>query len=282
MKTNQNKICRNMISLFSLAVFSAGAQVRDPGVWVSCTGEAFVRNITVEEAHQLALQRARQDAVEKACGISVQSETLVKNFMTAGDFVHAISQGRVVEEKDLQWETVSIPGDRPDRPPVIMVRVAMNARVLSESGEPDPNFKISLIMYKREFRSGDEAVFRIQASRDCHVTLLSLAANDSVYVLFPNVVQKDNFLKAGEIIKIPETGFKIRVATLPGHVKDSEVVMAIATKKNVRFFEEEDMDPKPGSIGTPRFAALKLARILSSIPKSERVEDSKVYTVTSE
>jgi len=271
-----------MISLFFLTVFSAGAQVRGPGVWVSCSGEAFVRNITVEEAHNLALQRAMQDAVEKACGIAVQSETLVKNFMTAGDFVHAISQGRVVEEKDMQWETVSIPADKPDRPPVIMVRVTMNARVLSETGEADPNFRISLIMDKREFLSGEEAVFQIQAARDCHVTLLNLAANDSVYVLFPNNVQKDNFLKAGEIVKIPEGGFKIRVATLPGHARDSEVVMAIATKQNFRFFEESDMDPKPGSVGTPRFAALKLARILSGIPKSERVEDLKVYTVTSE
>ncbi|MBN1895633.1 DUF4384 domain-containing protein [bacterium] len=275
------KKCSNLAVVFCLALFPSWAAAQDQGSWVESTGEAFIRNITAEEAYSLALQRARQDAVEKACGVSVQSETLVRNFMTAGDFVHAISQGRVVEEQIFRWEIVPIPADNPERPPGILARVFMNARVLSETGEEDPGFRIGLEMEKREFRSGDKTAFWVQASKDCHATVLCLAANDSVYVLFPNPMQSENFLKAGERIRVPANGF-ITVSTLPGHSKDSEVVLALATKQNVRFFHETDADDEPGAVGTPKFAAMKLARILAGIPKSERAEDSKVYTVTSE
>ena len=267
--------------LFCMAWLSAMTRVQDEGVWVQCMGEAVIRNITAEEAHRLALENARQNAVEKGCGISLQSETWVNNFAMAGDFVRAISHGRVVEEKDLKWETASIPSDMPGRPPSLVVRVVMNARVVSESGVADPDFKISVEMNKREFRSGDEAVFNVSSTRDCYVTVLSLAANDSVYVLFPNAMQKNNGLKAGESIRIPDGGFKIRVMTLPGHTKDSEVVQVIATKQAVTIYDPADIAFGKGSVGTPRVAITKLARILAGISVSDRAEDSKIYTVSS-
>lgn len=283
MKNNAKSLDRiHLIAIGLIVTGSFFAQIRaqDSGTWVQCTGEAAISNITAEEANSLALQRARQNAVEKACGVLVQSETLVRNFTMAGDFVHAISHGRVVEEKDLHWETESLPPERPGSPPGVLVRVSMNARVVSESGIADPSFSIRIGINKGEFRSGEEAVFTIKATRDCYVTVLNLAANDSVYVLFPNVIQKNNLLKAGDSLRIPDGGFKIRVATLPGHQKDSEVVQVIATKQAVTFFDKTDQAFGSGAVGTPRVAVTRLARVLACIPVSERAEDSKVYTVT--
>lgn len=247
-----------------------------------CTGEAVIRNITAEEAHRLALENARQDAVEKACGYSLQSESLVRNFSMAGDFVHAISHGRVVEEKDLKWETAALPADRPGRPPSPVIRVSMSARVVSETGSSDPGFTVSVEINKRDFRSGEDAVFVVKASRDCHVTVFNLAANDSVYVLFPNPVQSENFLRAGDRLRIPSDGYHIKVKTLPGHDKDSETVQVIATKRDITLFDESDEAFGSGVIGTPKVAVTRLARALAAIPVAERAEDAEIYTVTAE
>ncbi|MCJ7813058.1 hypothetical protein MUP95_07065 [bacterium] len=76
-----------------LVVINSTVFGSEPGQWVACSGEAAVQNITVEEAQVLAMKRARIDAIEKVCGVSLQSETLVKDFMTTGDFIHAISYG---------------------------------------------------------------------------------------------------------------------------------------------------------------------------------------------
>ncbi|HDQ44949.1 MAG TPA: hypothetical protein ENN17_05535 [bacterium] len=151
---------RSIVSIV-LVVFHAALFGQGPGQWVACSGEAAVQNITTEEAQALALRRARHDAVERVCGVLLQSETLVKDFMTAGDFIHTISYGEVVEEKDVQWETETLPSDRPGSPPVIVLRVSMNARVVSREGKPDPSFRISLKLNKTSFQSGEEAIIRV-------------------------------------------------------------------------------------------------------------------------
>lgn len=257
----------------------------DLGKWVACSGEAVVQNMTVEETQTLALKRARQDAVEKACGINLQTETLVHNFTMSSDFIHAFSYGQVVEEKDIHWETETIPSSDSGIAPLILMRVSMNARVVSSEEKPDPSFKLSLGLNRTVFQSGDEAIIMVQSTKDCYLTLLCLAANDSVYMLLPNVMQNEAFIQKGVKYKIPDAsqrqeGFHIRVSTLPGHRSDSEMIKAIATRRPVTLLDSK-AEKGFGQFGTPRMAVIKLASKLAEISPSERAEASIGYTVTS-
>ena len=69
--------------LILIFFFSAGLFGQDRSQWIQCSGEAAVLNMTYEDAQVLAKRRARLDAIEKVCGVSMQAESLVRDFMAA-------------------------------------------------------------------------------------------------------------------------------------------------------------------------------------------------------
>lgn len=276
--------------LFILLFFSLSALTRnqdDEGHWVRCTGEAVVQNITIEQAQALAKRRARLDAIEKVCGIKLQAETIVKDFITRGDFIHSISYGSVIGEKEIIWETEIIPQDDPSSPPVILQKVQMMALVVRVNSRPDPSFRLEVELNRTVFQSGDEAVFFIEATKDCYITILNIAADDSVYILYPNMFQAENFLKAHTKTEIPTPPFRgngfgqyrITVRNLRGHTEDTETIKVIATKQKLLFMNELESRGSYRFMGTPRTAVTRLAQWLSDIPLSERSEATVMYTV---
>ncbi len=280
----QTKYFIVLLTLFFYLLTTNSTIGQDKTKWVTCTGDAAIQNISSEEAKIIALRNARIDAIEQVCGVSLQAETMVRDFQLAGDFIHSISYGHVVEEKDKSWKTITMPAEHPNDPPILIYKVTMQAKVVSRNEKPDPSFKINLKLNRTTFQSGDEVIFKIKATQDCYLTILNLAANDSVYILFPNKFAEDNLLNKNSTVQIPSKknmnqGFHIRVATLPGFKKNSEVVKVIATKQRIDFIDEIDLSSSFSPIGTPKMALTKLARWLSQIPVSERAEASAIYTV---
>ena len=276
------------INLFICILFifiSSSLFAQDNEKWVTCTGDAAIQNISSEEAKILALRNARINAIEKVCGVSMQAETMVKDFQLAGDFIHSISYGQIVEEKDKRWDTISMPANDPNDPPVLIYKVTMQAKVVSREEKPDPSFKINLKLNRTTFQSGDEVVFKIKATQDCYLTIFNIGADDTVRVLFPNSLENNNFINKAATIQVPGKTFQktgkcyIKVRTLSGCKKNSEVVKVIATKQRIDFIDEMDLSSAFSSVGTPKMALPKLARWLSQIPVSERAEASAVYTV---
>src|SRR3972149_5196415 len=84
-----------------IAVYAVDCQ------WVETDGEAVVENITPDETKQLALNRARNKAIENVSGINVSGNTLVKDYSLITDFIRVIGSGHILEEKILGWETSS-------------------------------------------------------------------------------------------------------------------------------------------------------------------------------
>ena len=64
----------------------------------------------------------------------------------------------------------------------------------------------------RTYYEGEPLVVKLIAEKDCYVYLLDINAQGDVKCLFPNIRQKDNFVKGGVEVAIPgpnET-FKLR------------------------------------------------------------------------
>ncbi len=275
-------------TVFVLLLLTCSAPVfsQTGGQWVYCSGEALVQNMSNEEAQVIARRRARLDAIEKVCGVNLQSETLVHNFVMAGDFIHSISYGNVVEEKDLSWNYEMIQADDPASPPVMVLRLTMNARVVTVEEKPDPYFTLNVNLNRTVFQAGEEVILSVKSSQDCYITVLNLASNDSVYILFPNRIRKDNFIPANTKIEIPEkidrdAGLRFRVANFAGHKIDTELVKVVATKQKLLFVNDVNTTGGFGLMGTPKVAVTKLAGWLSGIPISERAEATVMYTVNS-
>lgn len=256
------------------------------GQWVQCTGEAAIQNISNAEAQVIAKRQARLDAIEKVCGVQIQAETFVKDFMLAGDFIHSLAYGHIVEEKDPKWRTETLAPSNPSEPPIIVLKLSMLAKVIPINEKPDPTFKVKLKLNRNSFESGDEVIFDIKSTKDCYLTIINLAANDSVYVLYPNKYHSNNYIESKKTFIFPskidrKSGFHVRVSTLPGHKKDTEIVKLIATKKKVDFLYDLEIANGFGLMGTPKMAITQLAHRLSEIPVSERAEATVMYIVNS-
>jgi len=237
-------------------------------------GESPISNISPEEARSRAIQQARLNAIEKNCGVQMQSEATVRNFMLSGDFIRSLSYGHVVEEKMIK-ESVIINQPVQDQPPHLIYQVLMQLTVQCESGQADPAFQISLDANKKTFVSGEELVLRVKSTQECQIVLVDFSPDGKIYLFNPILLPLDNLVPAQTTIEIPnsqkrQTGLRLALGLPAGMTSGSEVFLAIATKSKIPFLE---INPEAsGLLDNITITGTQLMRWLSNIPVPERTE----------
>ena len=269
--------------------------VRDlGGGWIEAVGEAYLIHITREEAMKKALKDAREQAIMFAVGVKLQSEILdIQRAYISGDTEAAhqsftdisqhTSSGKIVEEKRPKWETYLM--DNPAGGPRITVyRCILQAKVEKEKGWIDPDFQVSLTLNRLIFRDGDEVTMEISATKDCYLTVLDIAANDTVIVLLPHQYRADNFIKAGATTVLPNEeersiGIHYRAHLPKGAEQTTESIKVIATKKPYRLRLAWEQVGGFNFVPTSRAALSSLYRWLVRIPLNERAEAQAIYEI---
>ena len=255
------------------------------GKVVTSTGVAAIANLTPEEAQNQALRRARHNAIEKVCGVSVQAETFIHNNMLAADFIHSVSYGRIIDEEILSWDA-DVTRESKRRPPSVAYRVTIKARVKPEKGKPDPYYQVNVKLNKKVYRSGDEMIIRVKATKPSYISVLNFAADGSVILLYPNRLRKNNYVKALKRYEIPSKAdrndvLKLQVSTLPGHTKDTEFIKVIATRQPIHLLDGLLTQGRYGVMDTVNLAAVEIARLVSAIPLKDRAEQTVFYDIVS-
>jgi Domain of unknown function (DUF4384) len=252
-------------------------------VTVTATGEAAIANISPEEAQKQALQKARVNAVETACGVKVQSDSFVKDYMLQGDFIHAVSYGQIISEKIDSWK-VEMEQENPKLPPSLTYLVTIRAEVLKERGESDPSYRTKVRLNKSVYNSGDEMVIYVGTTKPSYITVLNFTADDRVILLFPNGLRRDNKIEGGKEYQIPSPAdrdgvLKLQVSNLPGHKRDTEYIKVIATKKPINLLEGILMQGQYGVMDTLTLAVTEIAKLIAAIPVKDRAEATAVYQI---
>jgi Domain of unknown function (DUF4384)/Curli production assembly/transport component CsgG len=91
----------------------------------------------------------------------------------------------------------------------------------------DFKIKLSTIGMKRNFKNGEKVQFKVRAEKDCHIAVFCHQIDGKTVLLFPNIWQKNTFIKANTNIIIPKTKnkkFDIEV----GQPFGSDVIQVIA------------------------------------------------------
>ena len=252
---------------------------------VTATGVAMLANLTPDEAQKLALKRARLEAIEAVCGVSVQAETFVKNNMLQADLIHSVSYGHILSEEILKWD-VDVTQKSKRRPPSIAYSVTIKTRVKPEKGKPDPYYQVNCRLNKKVYYSGDEMIIYVRVTKPSYISVLNFAADGSAILLYPNQLRKNNYVKALKEYQIPSDAdradvLKLQVSTLPGHRKDTEYIKVIATRKPINLLEGLLVQGQYGVMNTVNLAATEIARMVSSIPFKDRAEHTVFYEIVS-
>ncbi len=79
-----------------------------------------------------------------------------------------------------------------------------------EEGELEPvaekqqgKFKVKLWTDKKSYQVSDPVTFYFFSEDDCYLNLVNYGTSGKVRVIFPNRLQKDNFVKGGAVVTIP-------------------------------------------------------------------------------
>lgn len=252
---------------------------------VTATGEASLANVTPEEAQKTALQKARLSAIEMVCGVKLQAESFVRDFVLQGDFIHAVSYGHIVSEEIKSWK-VEVEQKNPQTPPAMTYLVTIKASVLQEKGNPDFSYQAMVQLNKTIYQSGDEMVIRARATKPSYLTILNFTADDRVILLFPNALRRNNLVEREQEYQIPSSSdrkgiLKLEVSNLPGHKRDTEYIKVIATTKPIPLLEVLAFKGQYGVMDTVSVAATEIARLISAIPVNERAEATAAYEIVS-
>lgn len=258
-----------LVTLWSMmASVFAGERCR----WEKGTGEAAIENVTDGEARQVALRRARAEAIAKAVGSKIQAATLVTDGRLAGDFIRELLEGYIVDER-ITWKPPGVFQETQDKPPIIRYHVDVEGCVVPQRGGRDSLFIVKAELSKDTFVSGEKVDLKIRCTRDCYLTIFNQAADDSFHILLPNEFQKSESLKANEQLTFPPPGIALEMVTLPGHPRGAEAFLVVATKKPFDFRTV---------IGkAEKISILELSSALLRLAPSERAEELLVYEMRS-
>ncbi|NQV17240.1 MAG: DUF4384 domain-containing protein [Armatimonadetes bacterium] len=249
--------------------------------WFEVTASVAIENITPEEAKNLAIRRACKQAIEFYCGVeisgrvlSVQAESddavLMDNFL---QLINQTSNGIILEKEILNEETKT-EGN------VLKKVIVLKVKVGKQKGGKDPYFNLDASLNRVHFKEKEKLEITVTPSLNCYLTIFNICSNDSVYIIFPNQFKKDNLVREGETLKLPDEndikkGVSFPVYLLPGKKEDSEIIKIIATKKPLIFTSFQSFS----TYGTFQSALDKLLVQIMKIPRNEIEEADLQYFI---
>ena len=257
-------------------------EIKDLGNgWFEVVGKAIIQNITPEKAEELAIFNACRDAIQYYSGVEIvvkviDVQAIDKKEVILDHFFSLIKQtttGIILEKQIIHNKTV-IDG-------VNLVKVVvLKVKVGKQKGVRDPYFNVTAQLNDDTFKEDEKLEITVQSSKNCYITVLNICSNDDVYVIFPNQYRGDNFLKVGEVFKLPNEdgkrmGLSFPLKLLDGKDKDVEMIKILATKKNISFATSRSLS----SYGTYRLALKKLLNWLIKIPRNEIEEIDMQYLI---
>jgi hypothetical protein len=149
-------------------------------------------------------------------------------------YLAGIAAGMIVEEDTLQPAKL-LPGEETENKPVYEVRIRVKVKEISKE---DPYFELTVKITPERavFHNGEQVSLQVTPTKDCYLTIFSISSDHRLYLIFPNVTQNQNFIKAHAVL--PISG--LTMGLLPGTTEASESIVAIATKENFPFIDFSD------------------------------------------
>lgn len=270
--------------MFSIAfVFvphSASAQTSSDAIWYSGTGTATGKNM--EKIRVEALNRARKDALEKAgidvsaATLSVKSEASNKLVDFFSEFAESNTRGLILSERDVRFER-PVPLDSTYT--VYSETAHIEALVATPRGQPDPAFEVTLASSRNAYEQHEPITLKIRSTEPGYLTILDIH-EDSINVLFPNVIDRDNHIYADtDFVFPPSKAYSLELETLKGESSSADIFIAVVTKDNIPF----PNIAKIGLDGSRLLVAEKglttYANWLYKIPLDRRAAASKLIEV---
>jgi hypothetical protein len=276
-------VCFVVLFLLSSPEQSIG-QPKD-GVWVEAEGVFVMGDAsTIELAKRGSLEAARRQAIEKALGVFVSGQTMVRNFQLVEDLIHVISRGRVVEEQVLAQGLQSAGGQ--DAPGIYKTR--LKAKVVRLTSEHQPEFVVRSSLSRVTYAHGAQAQIRVHVTQDAYLYVFNVTEDDHITMLVPNRFMGEVFLPADrEYVFPPDAlvakGIQLSTFVPTGKQRSRERIKVIASRHPVTTLAHQTSEAIFQEYRASDTSLLiNLARTLATLDPSEWAEHTSAYEVVLE
>ncbi len=270
-----------LAALFVLCVMSAFsehvfADTQRP-VWVEASGKAVGSDFDPpKEVQDRAVADAQRKAVESAVGTFVHSADLVSDRQMADEELYASVRGKV--------EKLVVLGLQRDKEDPNTWNCRIKALVSPVFPGAREAVHVKLSVAKTDLAEGEEARVLYESNCDGYVYIFSVAADNSVTLLFPNSVEQDNYVRTGEGRIFPADSSPIRLEarrlpSMAGHLSQEKVRVVVTRKKEILL--EKSFQEGFGAVHSKRDTGTvgDLARKLNQLDPAEWGDAVAVYTI---
>jgi hypothetical protein len=186
----------------------------------------------LSDAKKRAEEEALRDAVQKANGLQITGQTIVRNSQLAGDWTTALAQGTVLSRKII--ETVPELRTESGGKWSIDLTVRVDAEVTPPKRARHA-FGATVSLGKERFIEQESMHITVEVSEDSYVHVFNVQADGSVTTLIPNRYHTEKLLKKGTLLRFPSADEELRKISLtaqlpPGESSSKEQVKVIATR----------------------------------------------------
>jgi len=215
--------------LFAGTLFTLYAQSEDENLTakhfaiVEADGYAYLaEDKTIRQMREEALANAKRDALEKGQTF-IQSFTKIENFQLSYDLIQSQSEGfvKILESKDH--------GITSDNRYHYWIKAEIEYRLKMPDVKNAPELQsnpaapLNVVLWtdKAVYQAGECINIFLKSNKDFYARVIYVNAQGDIVQLLPNQLRKDNFLKGGQVVTIPDAvdGFKIKVGPPFGREK---------------------------------------------------------------
>jgi hypothetical protein len=246
--------------------------------WVSLSDSMYVDDrMSLAEAQETLLQRARTAAIAKVVGQRISSTTMLTQEESGEEYFESFKtmtandiRGKIVDEDKPTFR-------RGVRGTDLLLYISYRARVAADKQEPDPGFQVEFAASRSVYQLGEAVEMSVSATQDAYITIFSILPGNRVSVIFPNAYMQNNFLQAHQTRRIPNAeereALEFTTIEIDGvRAPYGELLYCVATKKPMAF------DQLMKQIEYEQ-AWLKINQMLMRIPRDQRVESYAQYSV---
>jgi hypothetical protein len=193
---------------------------------------------TLLAAQERARSEALRNAVEKATGVQVIGDTIIKNSQLDSDFTRAIAQGIAFDPKIIESKpSLNESGGKWS----IDWTVRLNAQV-APAKRVSHAFGAHIDLDGRtKFIEKENMHFDVEVGEDSYIRVFNVGWDESVTTLIPNRYHKEKFLRKGTTLRFPSAEEERQGIHLtaelppelaPGATSSKEKIIVIATRKD--------------------------------------------------
>lgn len=207
----------------------------------------YAGDISRNEGCSLAKERAKLKALEKVLGQTISSEEMEncsevdgKTNCERNQFFLSSFNGDLTSirqlKKEIQTEKLS------NGEEIYICKIKIRAKVTKTTKTLDSSFDFNVKLNEKNFRDGEELKIDIELNKPFYLTVFQILPYEKkdyqVYKLFPNELEKDNFLK-GNSFSLPQNAkYQIYFPNVSNKNSVDEYLVFIASRKNINWLEK--------------------------------------------